>query len=172
MRQRTSSERRVLTLPAAGLTGSPGVQGHEAVRVKTDRRRAGSVWRPALAAHRRGRAQEVLLITSRETFRWVIPKGWPMDGLTPAEAAATESYEEAGIRGRMGAFQGLYTYQKRLKDLTMRVLTVEVFLLQVDSELSFWPEAQQRRRRWLSAAAAANAVDEPELAEIIRTFRP
>jgi len=115
---------------------------------------------------------EVMLITSRETQRWVIPKGWPMEGLTPAEAAATESYEEAGIRGRMGGFQGVYTYPKRLKDLTTRNLTVEVFPLQVESELTFWPEASVRRRRWFSAAAAANAVEDPELAEIIRSFRP
>jgi 8-oxo-dGTP pyrophosphatase MutT (NUDIX family) len=139
--------------------------------VKTDR--SGVVQYGALPWRRTDAGVlEVLLITSRETFRWVIPKGWPMEGLTPAEAAATESYEEAGIRGRMGAFQGLYSYQKRLKDLTVRDLTVEVYPLQVESELAFWPEAAVRRRRWFSAAAAANAVDEPELAEIIRAFRP
>jgi 8-oxo-dGTP pyrophosphatase MutT (NUDIX family) len=139
--------------------------------VKTDR--SGVVQYGALPWRRTDAGVlEVMLITSRETFRWVIPKGWPMEGLTPAEAAATESYEEAGIKGRMGEFQGLYTYQKRLKDLTVRDLTVEVFPLQVESELTFWPEAAVRRRRWFSASAAANAVDEPELAEIIRTFRP
>jgi ADP-ribose pyrophosphatase YjhB (NUDIX family) len=115
---------------------------------------------------------EVMLITSRETHRWVIPKGWPMEGLTPAEAAGTESFEEAGIRGHMGESLGCYLYEKKLKDLTMRALTVEVFPLQVESELTFWPEAAVRRRRWFSAAAAANAVDEPELAEIIREFTP
>jgi 8-oxo-dGTP pyrophosphatase MutT (NUDIX family) len=139
--------------------------------VKTDR--SGMVQYGALPWRRTDAGVlEIMLITSRETFRWVIPKGWPMEGLTPAEAAATESYEEAGIKGRMGEFQGLYTYQKRLKDLTVRDLTVEVFPLQVESELTFWPEAAVRRRRWFSASAAANAVDEPELAEIIRTFRP
>jgi 8-oxo-dGTP pyrophosphatase MutT (NUDIX family) len=139
--------------------------------VKTDR--SGVVQYGALPWRRTDAGVlEVMLITSRETHRWVIPKGWPMEGLTPAEAAATESYEEAGIRGRMGEFQGLYVYQKRLKDLSFRDLTVEVFLLQVESELSFWPEAAVRRRRWFSAAAGANAVDEPDLAEIIRTFHP
>jgi 8-oxo-dGTP pyrophosphatase MutT (NUDIX family) len=148
-----------------------GVQGHKVVRVKTDR--SGMVQYGALPWRRTDAGVlEVMLITSRETFRWVIPKGWPMDGLTPAEAAATESYEEAGIRGRTGASRGVYSYSKRLKDLTLRDLTVEVFPLHVENELSFWPEAAARRRRWFSSAAAANAVDEPELAEIIRAFRP
>ena len=42
----------------------------------------------------------VLLLTSRETRRWVIPKGWPMKGCKPYEAAAQEALEEAGVTGQ------------------------------------------------------------------------
>ena len=36
----------------------------------------------------RKRGTQILLITSRETGRWVIPKGWPMKGRSDAEAVA------------------------------------------------------------------------------------
>lgn len=113
-----------------------------------------------------------MLITSRETQRWVIPKGWPMEGLTAAQAAATEAYEEAGLRGIMGEAIGVYAYAKRLKDLNTRDLSVEVFPMKVEGELTFWPEAQVRRRRWFSREAASSAVEEAELAEIISGFTP
>ena len=59
---------------------------------------------------------EILLITSRETRRWVIPKGWPMPGNSPAESAAQEAYEEAGIRGKIAVQAiGHYGYRKRLR---------------------------------------------------------
>lgn len=145
--------------------------GGAGARVKTDR--SGGVqygalpWRTTAAG-----TVEIMLITSRETHRWVIPKGWPMDGRTPAEAAAAEAYEEAGLRGPLQDAIGTFVYAKRLKDLVIRDLTVEVFPMRVEGELAFWPEAQMRRRRWFSLEAAANAVDEPDLARIIRSFQP
>jgi ADP-ribose pyrophosphatase YjhB (NUDIX family) len=38
----------------------------------------------------------VLLVTSRETGRWIIPKGGPIKGFKPAKTAAREAYEDAG----------------------------------------------------------------------------
>src|SRR5687768_10703659 len=59
----------------------------------------------------------VLLITSRETKRWVIPRGNPIAGLGPAQAAAQEAYEEAGIRGEIEeSALGAYRYDKRRPD--------------------------------------------------------
>ena len=56
---------------------------------------------------------EVLLVTSRQTRRWIIPKGWPIKGLKPPKSAAREAYEEAGIRGTVGAKSiGVFSYQK------------------------------------------------------------
>lgn len=139
--------------------------------MKSDR--TGELQYAALPWRRNDRGEvEILLITSRETHRWVIPKGWPMEGFTPAQAAATEAFEEAGIRGPTKDSVGAYPYFKRLKDEAIRELMVEVFPMRVDSELVYWPEAQQRRRRWFSIEGAAKAVAEPELAEIIRGFEP
>ncbi|MBL7405872.1 NUDIX domain-containing protein, partial [Escherichia coli] len=67
--------------------------------------------------HGRDGKTKILLVTSRESRRWVIPKGWPMKGRKPFEAAAREAYEEAGLRGAVGKRPiGLYLYQKRLRN--------------------------------------------------------
>ena len=72
---------------------------------------------------------EVLLVTSRETRRWIVPKGWPWPEVSDHEAAAAEAWEEAGVRGRILADGlGTYTYDKQ-RDGT---------LLSVDVKLSWW----------------------------------
>ena len=113
-------------------------------------------------------ALRVMLVTSRETRRYVIPKGWPWPGLKAHKAAAKEAREEAGIVGRIGKKSiGAYTYVKRLTSSETPV-RVRVFLMSVDQLLDTWPEQDQRKREWFTPTAAAAAVDEPELAEIIR----
>jgi 8-oxo-dGTP pyrophosphatase MutT (NUDIX family) len=113
----------------------------------------------------------ILLVTSRETKRWVIPKGNPMRGLAPHAAAAMEAEEEAGVRGAIGATAvGSYRYLKRRKNGTSAMLEVDVFPLAVTEELHSWKEKDERERRWFAASEAAEAVDEADLAELIRSF--
>lgn len=114
---------------------------------------------------------EILLITSRETRRWVIPKGWPMPGKSPAESAAQEAYEEAGVRGQMAVqAMGHYTYSKRLRGRSKKRFRVDVFAMEVTEVLNQWPEAHERARQWLSPEEALALVEEPELAALIRRF--
>jgi 8-oxo-dGTP pyrophosphatase MutT (NUDIX family) len=115
-----------------------------------------------------GRRLEILLISSRETRRWVIPKGWPMKKREPPDAAAREAFEEAGVEGEVErtAF-GRYSYLKRLADGSDVLCLVEVFPLRVQAEGGEWPERDERTRRWFSPRAAAAAVDEPELKALI-----
>jgi 8-oxo-dGTP pyrophosphatase MutT (NUDIX family) len=109
---------------------------------------------------------EVLLITSRETGRWVIPKGWPMRGRAPQKAAAIEAYEEAGALGKPSkSALGSYSYGKRMKSET-RACRVTVYPLAVESLADNWPERDERRREWFGPSAAAERVDEPELRSI------
>lgn len=118
-----------------------------------------------------GKKIEVLLITSRDTKRWIIPKGWPMDGMTPAEAAAQEVWEEAGARGQgYDVCLGLYSYRKWMsKDLTLPVI-VAVFPVKVETLTEDYPEASERRRKWMSLKKAASKVDERDLRQLIATF--
>lgn len=114
---------------------------------------------------------EVMLITSRETRRWVIAKGWPIEGLTPHASAAREAFEEAGVVGETWEEPvGAYFYEKRLKSGKLRPVTVEVFPLRVDEELPDWPEKGQREKRWFAAKEAAALVHETQLQTLIRAF--
>ncbi len=112
---------------------------------------------------------QVLLLTSRGTGRWVIPKGWPIRGLSAAEVAAREAYEEAGLVGRVTRPRpiGVFHYAKALETRSM-VCEVQVFLFEVERQLEMWPEIAERQTAWFAADAAAALVDENELAAIIR----
>jgi 8-oxo-dGTP pyrophosphatase MutT (NUDIX family) len=112
---------------------------------------------------------EVLLITSRGTGRWVLPKGWPMKGRTLAGAAQQEAWEEAGVVGRVRETPvGYYPYRKRHRTGLALACRVEVFRLDVADLARDWPERKSRKRRWMRPEDAARAVDEPELAALLR----
>jgi uncharacterized protein Yka (UPF0111/DUF47 family)/8-oxo-dGTP pyrophosphatase MutT (NUDIX family) len=118
-------------------------------------------------------AVRVLLITSRENKRWVIPKGNPSSGLTAHAAAAIEADEEAGVRGLIcPTALGSYRYRKRQRNGASLMVDVDVFPLAVNRELEHWKEQNQRERRWVSLNDAAEMVDEPDLADLIRSFGP
>ena len=115
---------------------------------------------------------QVLLISSRETRRWIIPKGWPMKGRKDHQAAACEALEEAGVSGKVHKHPlGAFTYQKRL--LTgVQPCRVMVYRLDVEKEWVSWREKDQRRRAWMTPAAAAEQIIEPGLARLIRGLLP
>jgi 8-oxo-dGTP pyrophosphatase MutT (NUDIX family) len=111
---------------------------------------------------------EVLLITSRSTRRWIIPKGWPIDGATPAGTARQEALEEAGLVGRIGHRSlGSFRYRKRLRHGQAVTCEVHVFPLNVKRQRRHWREKHQRKTRWFSMDAAAAAVREPDLRRLI-----
>ena len=113
----------------------------------------------------------VLLVTSRETKRWVVPKGNQAAPHSPHLAAAIEAEEEAGVRGVVCPFPlGSYRYRKRRKTGASLMFDVDVYPLSVSEELATWKEAGERTRRWFSLQEAAGAVEEPDLADLIRTF--
>ncbi len=115
---------------------------------------------------------EVLLVTSRGTGRWVIPKGNSGKGEAAHAAAAREAEEEAGVIGAIcPAALGRYEYRKTLRSGAAVMVQVQVFPLAVTEELPRWAEGEQRTRQWFSLAAAAEAVDEPDLQALIRSFR-
>jgi 8-oxo-dGTP pyrophosphatase MutT (NUDIX family) len=114
----------------------------------------------------RGAAQ-VLLVTLRETQRWVIPKGWPMKGRKPHDAAAQEAFEEAGVIGKIEKKPiGRYAYFKR-RSITFDLCEVEVFALVVEKQAKAWPEQGQRRANWFAIEEAAKLVDEPGLVAVL-----
>jgi 8-oxo-dGTP pyrophosphatase MutT (NUDIX family) len=126
----------------------------------------------ALPYRRQGDNIEIMLVTSRDTGRWIIPKGWPAPGLTPRDSAAREAMEEGGLVGRITTQSiGVYHYDKRIDDGSTMLCAVEVFALQVEEQLTVWPEQEQRQTDWFSLEEAAEAVQELELRTIIRNLR-
>lgn len=116
-------------------------------------------------------APEVLLITSRDTGRWIVPKGWPMADRSAAATAAQEAWEEAGVRGAPAERSlGSYRYPKLYPDAAAQLCEVEVFALRVKGLSHHYPERRQRRRKWFSLEKAARKVGEPELRALILGF--
>jgi 8-oxo-dGTP pyrophosphatase MutT (NUDIX family) len=114
-------------------------------------------------------AVEILLITSRETRRWVVPRGNPIPGKNFLASAAQEAFEEAGISGLTEPEPlGRYRYAKRRRDGTSVEAEVMLFRMTVQKVAKHWPEMRQRQRRWFGVEEAAVAVHEPDLAELIR----
>lgn len=111
---------------------------------------------------------EVLLITSRETRRWIVPKGWVEKDSKPDRMAAREAFEEAGVVGTLvKPAYGSYRYSKRLTSTKAVTCEVTVYLLRVEEELDDWPEKDQRERAWMAPGAAALAVSEGGLVEMM-----
>ena len=114
---------------------------------------------------------EVLLITSRTSGKWIIPKGWPMRGKTLAEAAAVEAYEEAGVRGTVDPLVlGTFEHLKNHRLLGPMKFLLVVHSLAVEEVLDAWPEEGERARRWFELGEAIEAVASAELKGILSGF--
>jgi 8-oxo-dGTP pyrophosphatase MutT (NUDIX family) len=113
--------------------------------------------------------KQVLLITSRDTGRWIVPKGWLIDGMNASEAALQEAWEEAGVSKADIETDpvGFYDYDKRLNDGLSTPVAARVYLTRVRHIEDDYPEVGQRKRRWFTPEEAANLVAEPDLKEIL-----
>ncbi len=114
---------------------------------------------------------QVLLVTSRDTGRWLMPKGWTMNGKKPWAAAEIEALEEAGAIGYISHDKiGEYTYRKKLSKGVSLTCRVDVYPMIVERLKSNWKERSERKRKWFSAKGAAKRITEPEMAELLKTL--
>ncbi len=127
----------------------------------------------ALCWRKRANEVQVLLVTSRRRKRWIIPKGWPQDNATPADAALTEAWEEAGVEGKSKpTCLGIYSYTKELVAGSQMPCVVAVFPVKVKKLRGSYPEKRERRRKWFSLKKAASKVDDAELGVLLANFDP
>lgn len=127
----------------------------------------------ALCFRRNEKGIEILLVTTRDSGRWVIPKGWPMKNKKPHQAAALEAWEEAGVRGEVKKKSiGCYTYLKLLDDGDVVPCVVDVFQIEVSEVQVGFKEKGQRTIIWVSPDEAARRVREIELKSLLVEFAP
>ena len=150
--------------PAPGATGT----GDDESRFSLE---AAHVQAAALPWRKRGNGIEIMLITSLDTGRWILPKGWVEKGETPRETAVREAREEAGLKGKAaGEALGSYFYRKTTKNGEIRHCAVDVFPLRVERQAKKWPEMAKRDCVWMSVQQASQKVDEPDLSQLILGF--
>lgn len=123
----------------------------------------------ALCMRKGKKGAEVLMITSLTTKRWIVPKGWPMEGRSMGQAAAQEAWEEAGVKGHLDEDAlGSFTYRKIVKGGVPVSCRCWVYRIDVDKLCDDYPEKGRRLRAWMKPGEAAKAVTEPELREILK----
>ncbi|MDM9625040.1 NUDIX hydrolase [Rhizobium sp. S152] len=116
---------------------------------------------------------QILVLTSRDSGRWIIPKGWPMKRKKPHEAAEIEAWEEAGVEGHIRKEPvGRYTYLKLLDDGDVAPTIVDVFQMLVTEQSDNYKEKGQRILAWVSPEEAARRVREIELKSLLVDFKP
>ena len=117
-------------------------------------------------------ALEILVVTTRRTRRWIIPKGWPIKGLRPPKAAAREAYEEAGVTGRIGVKPiGTFTYDKALDEAGVEATCeVKVYPLLVKRQAEVFPESEQRMLQWVDPARAIVLIKDAGLKKLVKAF--
>ena len=117
-------------------------------------------------------ALEILVVTTRQSRRWIVPKGWPIKRLTPSKSAAREAFEEAGVRGKIGARAiGNFTYKKSTGQTADDPnYEVKIFPLLVKRQSATWPEHEQRVVQWVDPEKAISLIRDPELKAIVAKF--
>jgi 8-oxo-dGTP pyrophosphatase MutT (NUDIX family) len=113
---------------------------------------------------------KVLLVTSRGTKRWILPKGWPIKGKDDPGAAMQEAWEEAGVEtGTIDAKPvGSFGYDKTLNTGLPVPIEAQVYRVKVENLVDIFPEAHERERTWVTPHEAASMVQEPGLKSILR----
>lgn len=146
----------------AAIHGKP-----ESFRGSGIRRQYGAIaWRRS-----RSRELKILLITTRERGRWIVPKGWPIEGETPAKVAALEAFEEGGVFGDVRSEPiGAYDYLKILRDGSTALCRVVLFGIEVRGTLANWPEQSERKRSWFTVSEAGRTVSDYQLAQVLKSL--
>jgi 8-oxo-dGTP pyrophosphatase MutT (NUDIX family) len=116
---------------------------------------------------RSARGPQVLLVTSRISHKWLLPKGWLIPGLSSADSACREAFEEAGVEGEVGGPLGQYGYIKITRNGRQVPCSVTLFGLRVHRLLRNWPERDERTRRWFALQKAPEMVAEPGLRDLL-----
>ncbi|KJZ20913.1 hypothetical protein TW80_01435 [Loktanella sp. S4079] len=126
----------------------------------------------AALCHRRGKEGTQVLLVSSSSGRWILPKGWPIDGLSAVEAAKQEAWEEGGVKKASADEDAVQTFigEKRFDNGATIPCEVKVYPFEVEKLSKTYPEAERRKRVWASPQKAAEMVDDPGLRQVLNKF--
>ena len=114
---------------------------------------------------------EILLITSRDTGRWIIPEGLADDRPQGPPGRRAGGLRRGRAEGEIAADPvGWYRYDKRLDRGRALPCKVRVYPLRVEAQHERWPEREQRTLRWFRPEEAARLVHEDELQRLLAVF--
>ena len=114
---------------------------------------------------------KVLLLTTRKTGKWIVPKGWPIEGLNFSQSAEQEALEEAGVKGLISKHPiGDFIYHKKIAPRRKVPCTVLTYGLHVTDQMSEWIEKGQREILWCSLLGAAKKVKNTGLRDIFQNI--
>ena len=127
----------------------------------------------AALCYREGESEpEVLLVTSRNTRRLIIPKGWPMARHSARKTAKKEAFEEAGIIGKVAKEPvGEFLSYKGMGNGFKVRTNIVVYPLKFEQQVEEFPEAGQRELIWLPLSQAANACQEEGLCNLLQSTK-
>ena len=108
---------------------------------------------------------QVLLITSRGTKRWIVPKGWPMDHCGAGACAAQEAWEEAGVEGDID-HEPIGSYWLPVTEERPAPIEVKLYPLRVARQREDWKERGQRYRHWAVLPEAKRLITHEGLADV------
>jgi 8-oxo-dGTP pyrophosphatase MutT (NUDIX family) len=154
----------LLDMPWNSLVPFPLNGGHGEASMGKARKQYGAV-----PYRIRAGSVEVLLVTSRQTKRWIVPKGWPKK--TPRHTAKSEAYEESGVRGKLRRRAlGSFEYRKKMTRGRKVKCLLKLFPLAVRKQAKSWPEQQERQTRWFKLNEATSRCSDAGLARLLRKF--
>ena len=107
----------------------------------------------AAVCYRHDAGSTEFLLVRTSSGRWTFPKGRLEDGLSYAEVAALEAFEEGGVEGKVHPRPvGKYLHRKESLRGASKDVTVLAFILEVKK--SALPAESHRTPRWFSATEA------------------
>jgi 8-oxo-dGTP pyrophosphatase MutT (NUDIX family) len=124
---------------------------------RTDTREATPVQVAAVCYRQKAGSTQLLLVRTT-SGRWTFPKGRLEDGLSHAQVAALEAFEEGGVDGKVDPRPiGRYLHRKEsLRGYRSKDVTVLAFLMEVKK--SFLPDESHRTPRWFAPADAKHRL--------------
>jgi 8-oxo-dGTP pyrophosphatase MutT (NUDIX family) len=109
---------------------------------------------------------KLVLITSRKSKNWIVPKGNRILKKSKHATALQEAFEEAGLRGRLSEGDEMHF---KIKSNGKQVMLI-LYPMRVEKMLRVWPEKGQRKRVVVNRHKAVKIVGWPNFRRKLKSW--